>query len=234
MYRPPDIDNFGDFWNYYRSKWIGLPGPFVAEKLRPGSFLPSDTRPFVPVTPIETGGSETKIVLATYLPSTGLATTESFIVSYKELLQHAQFGQPQVGMIQYGSTAAFYEKGSPRVAHRGLANPRRTDFHVINGFAVRHEVLAPGTLVWECFNPTFVSLQEAVRSLNALTRSACAIGPDWAISGNDGLLTVWFRTYAVGQIQGTSVTVFPERHAEGELLAMENLLPAGWDIRMPS
>jgi len=231
MYRPPDIDNFHDFWAYYRNRWLGLPVGFAASLLKKEELKGLGTALSLPATPVEHEGEGSKMYFALYLPYNEFAASANIVLSYKQLLANAQFGQPQIGMIEYGRSAAFYEKGSPRVAHRGLNTPRRNDFYVINGFAVRNENPTNGQLIWQCFNPTFTPFAEAVRLVQGRAREAVPIASDWAVS-SDGLETLlWLRTFPVAYVETNRVRMFPDKEGEAEVLAMESILPINYSIR---
>ena len=231
MYRPPDIDNFHDFWAYYRNRWLGLPVTFVSTLLNKELLRGLDGVQSVPATPIEHEGEGAKMSFALYLPHNEFTASTNVVLSYKQLLANAQFGQPQIGMIEYGRSAAFYEKGSPRVAHRGLSTPRRNDFYVINGFAVRNENPQNGQLIWQCFNPTFTSFTKAVRVVQERTREAVPVAADWAVS-SDGVETLlWFRSSPVAYIETGRIRMFPDKDGEAEILAMESILPTNYSIR---
>lgn len=163
MHRPPDVENLADFIQYYRGAYIGWQGD------EPGiAWVPAHVR----------GMSEREGLI---LDINGKPPEE---VSFKTLLRTAQFGSPQYGSAEIGTSCVYAWKRAARTQNRGHRGGS------LGGHVFSEDVPQGWTNNLDylrfLFNPQYRTLPEAVARINSAERRACSLSRYFTLAATTG------------------------------------------------
>lgn len=186
MYRPPDIETMEDFGQYYRSSFIGWRNP-------------QDTG--LPYVPVYVGPNDPTVVIINF---EGKVQKN---LSFKDVLDNAQFGAPQYGSTEVKNTAVYVSRRSQRTAHRGHRSGQGLNAHVFHPeklVMLKSDLLTDWEYLRPLFNPAYRSLEETYGLLNSGERLACSLSRHFTGTLSEGykVPVLHYKSSLVGYITG--------------------------------
>jgi len=155
--RACDVENINDFSRYYANAWIG--------------WHPTDAEFVVPeyVGALRADGN-VQLRSLSKLSEGGFSVGENTRVSWNELLKHADFGLPPIGMYVDGPTLIYGSYSTPRTPKKGY-RPRDITIHEFNNWSIRNKYVRSGrdeySWIWHSFNPEYKTLSQALDTLDS-------------------------------------------------------------------
>jgi hypothetical protein len=227
--RPIDVESSSDFVRYYSGGWIG----WIDESPAVGAPLPRDA-PIIPLLYSTAKGGGLYFQHITRDGESALASQERsgeglyalndgvFVLSWDELLKHATFGCPPIGMIRNGEEVIYGSTLAERQWRRGL-HLDRVSFHAFNRWHLR-ERLGPFVevgrtslnVVWQIFNPEYQSFLQAFTNLQQGEVVGTALSRCWGMYTvpNSPCPMIAYKKWSLGFVPSPNEIVLAEQYLD--------------------
>jgi hypothetical protein len=156
--RACDVENLADFYRYYSNSWVG--------------WHPSDSPHISPVVvgPIERGNININLRQLGKTAKGGYTLSDYFQTTWAKLIEHTEFGRPDIGMLKDGPTILFASYTTPRSPHKGF-RVRELTLENFNSWDIRSQYTTGVKTtdryewIWDVFNPLYPKFGDAYEEL---------------------------------------------------------------------